>query len=247
MVGSEGTVATCDGGNLQPVSTTGGVTTATCSFAAGLLGKALYYTGLSHAEGPQLHGTDRHVDPADRQVADEHHDQATARVSARGQAFTFSVVVRDVAPGTGSPTGSMEFAVCPYYASTCTGAPGGVFQMQPPTAWDVAHNQNRFTFSLPSGVLTPGFYDVSADYVGDSNYWSSQSSFSYLLVTKVPTTMSLVLSDNPTYSGGREILRAAIKGDSRATESLGGPTGRSPSPSPGSPVTPWFVRSPGPP
>ncbi len=74
-------------------------------------------------------------------------------------------------------------------------------------------------------MLTPGFYTVSADYVGDSNYWSSQSNFSYLLVTPVPTTLNLVKSDNPTFNRGREILRAMVKGDSRATQSLGGPTG----------------------
>ncbi len=225
VVGSEGTVATCDGGNLQPVSTTGGVTTATCSFAAGLLGKALYYTVSATLKD---HNYTAPTATLTQQIGKSLTNTTIKQLpgsALAGQAFSFSAIVRDVAPGTGSPTGSMEFAICPYYASTCTGAPGGVFQMQPPTAWDLAHNQNRFTFSLPSGVLTPGFYDVSADYVGDSNYWSSQSSFSYLLVTKVPTTMSLVMSDNPTYSGGREILRAAIKGDSRATESLGGPTG----------------------
>jgi hypothetical protein len=43
VVGSEGNVATCDGGNFQPVSTSAGVTTATCSFAKGLLGKPLFY------------------------------------------------------------------------------------------------------------------------------------------------------------------------------------------------------------
>jgi hypothetical protein len=73
-------------------------------------------------------------------------------------------------------------------------------------------------------VLTPGFYDVSADYVGDSNYWSSQSNFSFLLVTKVPTTLSLVASANPTYNGGREVLRAVIKGASQS-QSLGAPSG----------------------
>ncbi len=90
---------------------------------------------------------------------------------------------------------------------------------------DKAHNENRMKFSLPSGVLTPGFYTVSADYVGDSNYWSSESSFGFLLVTPVPTTVSLLKSDNPTFDGGREFLRAVVKGDSRATQSLGGPTG----------------------
>ena len=119
----------------------------------------------------------------------------------------------------------MEFAICPFNQPNCTGGPGGVFTMPAPTHAEQALNENKFTFTLPSGVLTPGFYDVSADYVGDSNYWSSQSNFSFLLVSKIPTNLGLVASDNPAYSGGREILRAVIKGDSRQTQSEAGPSG----------------------
>src|ERR1700722_13227054 len=43
VVGSESTVAPRDGGTAQPVATSGGVPTATCSFAKGLLGKPLFY------------------------------------------------------------------------------------------------------------------------------------------------------------------------------------------------------------
>ena len=41
----------------------------------------------------------------------------------------------------------------------------------------------------------------------------------------MPTTLDLVASDNPTFDGGREVLRAVIHGDSRQTQSLGGPGG----------------------
>ena len=224
VVSSEGQVANCDGGNTQPVSTSGGVTTATCSFAKGLLGKPLFYNVSATLMDPNYTGSATLVQLIDKSLTNTTVKQLPGSVLA-GQAFTFNAVVQDISPGAGSPTGSMEFAVCPYFSSTCTGAPGGVLHMAAPTKWDVAHNENRIKFSLPSGVLTPGFYTVSADYVGDSNYWSSQSNFSYLLVTPVPTEVSLVKSDNPTFDGGREILRAIIKGDSRATQSLGGPTG----------------------
>ncbi len=226
VVGSEGTTATCDGGNTQPVSTSGGVTTATCSFAKGLLGKPLFYNVSAHLVDPNFTApTATLVQTIDKSLTDTTIGSNLPGSVIAGEAFSFTATVQDVSPGTGSPTGSMEFAICPYTQPTCTGFPGGAFTMPNPTHADQALNENKITFSLPSGVLTPGFYNVSADYVGDSNYWSSQSAFSNLLVTKVPTTLSLVASDNPTFNAGREILRAVIKGDSRATQSLGGPTG----------------------
>ncbi len=224
VVGSEGQVATCDGGNAQPVSTTAGVTTATCSFAKGLLGKPLFYNVSAKLVDPNYTApTATLVQLIDKSLTTTTISGLPGSVKA-GQAFTFTATVQDEAPGTGAPTGSMEFGICPFNQPTCTGGPGGVFSMPTPTANDQANNENKITFSLPSGVLTPGFYDVSADYVGDSNYWSSQSNFSFLLVTKVPTTLSLVASANPTYNGGREVLRAVIKGASQS-QSLGAPSG----------------------
>jgi large repetitive protein len=225
VVGSESTVATCDGGNTQPVSTSGGVTTATCSFAKGLLGKPLFYNVSAKLVDPNFTAPKATlVQTIDKSLTTTSLSAIPGSVIA-SEAFSFTATVQDVSPGTGSPTGSMEFAICPYTQPTCTGGPGGAFTMPNPTHAEQALNENKITFTLPSGVLTPGFYNVSADYVGDSNYWSSQSAFTNLLVTKVPTTLSLVASDNPTFNGGREILRAVIKGDSRATQSLGGPTG----------------------
>jgi large repetitive protein len=224
VVGAEGSTATCDGGALQPLTTSGGITTAACSFAKGLPGKPLYYTVTAKLVDPNYTGMATLTQQIGKSLTRTSVKRLPGSLVA-GQAFTFTAVVQDVAPGTGSPTGSMEFAVCPYFAPTCTGFPSGVFDMRPPNKWEQAHNQNRIRFTIPSGVLTPGFYDVSADYVGDSNYWSSQSAFSFLLVTPVPTTMRLVLSDNPTYDGGREILRASVHSDSRATMSLPGPSG----------------------
>ncbi len=225
VTGSEGTTATCDGGNTQPVSTSGGVTTATCSFAKGLLGKPLVYTVTAKLVDPNYTApTATLTQIIDKSLTNTTISTLPGSVIA-SQPLSFTATVQDIAPGTGSPTGSMEFAFCPFNKPTCTGGPGGTFRMATPTPAEEALNENKITFNLPSGVLTPGFYDVSADYVGDSNYWSSQSNFSFILVTKVPTTLDLVASANPTYDGGREVLRAVIHGDSRQTESLGGPGG----------------------
>jgi large repetitive protein len=225
VTGSEGTTATCDGGNTQPLVTSGGVTTATCSFAKGLLGKPLVYTVTANLVDPHYKApTATLTQIIDKSLTNTTIAGLPGSVIA-SQPLSFTATVQDTAPGTGSPTGSMEFAFCPFNQPTCQGGPGGTFVMPTPTKADQAQNENKITFNLPSGVLTPGFYDVSADYVGDSNYWSSQSNFSFILVGKVPTTLSLVASDNPTFDGGREVLRAVIHGDSRQTESLGGPGG----------------------
>ncbi len=226
VTGSQGTTATCDGGNTQNLATSGGVTTATCSFAKGLLGKPLVYTVTANLVDPNYKApTATLTQVIDKSLTNTTISTLPGSVIA-SQPISFTATVQDTAPGTGSPTGSMEFAFCPFNQPTCTGGPGGTFVMPAPTPAEKALNENKITFNLPSGVLTPGFYDVSADYVGDSNYWSSQSNFSFILVDKVPTTLDLVASDNPTFDGGREVLRAVIHGDSRQTQSLGGPGGR---------------------
>jgi hypothetical protein len=202
------------------------VTTATCSFAKGLLGKPLFYNVSAKLVDPNFTApTATLVQFIDKSLTDTTIGSNLPGSVIAGEAFSFTATVQDEGAGTGSPTGSMEFAICQVNAPTCTGNPGGAFQMPTPTAADQANNENKITFTLPSGVLTPGFYNVSADYVGDSNYWSSESSFSFLLVTKVPSTLSVVASRNPGFNGGREVIRAVIHGDSRATQSLGGPTG----------------------
>ncbi len=226
VVGSQGSGATCDGGNTQPVSTTGGVTTATCSFAAGLPGRPLFYTVSAKLVDPNFKApTATLFQLIDKSLTSTTIKGVPGSVVA-SQAFSFTAKVKDVSPGTGSPGGAMEFAICPYYQATCTGGPGGVYGMPTPTPAEEALNENKITFTLPSGVLTPGFYTVSADYVGDPDYWSSQSSFTYLLVTPVPTTLSLVASRNPAYNAGRLVLRAVIKSaNPNVTQSIGGPTG----------------------
>jgi large repetitive protein len=206
--GADNSTATCNGGDTQNLATSGGVTTATCSFPKGLPGKPLVYTVTANLMDPNYKApTATLTQIINKSLTNTTISGLPGSVIA-SEPLSFTATVQDQSPGTGSPTGSMEFAFCPFNQPTCTGGPGGTFKMANPTPAEQALNENKITFTLPSGVLTPGFYDVSADYVGDSNYWSSQSNFSFIEVTKVPTT-----------------LRAVIHGDSRQTESLGGPGG----------------------
>jgi hypothetical protein len=227
VVGSLGNLsATCDSGNTQPLSTTDGVTTAECSFAGGLLARALHYTVSADLVDPHYTApTATLVQKISKSLTNTTISGLAGSIIA-GEAFSFTATVQDVVPGTGSPTGIMQFALCPHNRPPpCTGFPSGAASLPTPTPTEQSLNQNKITFSLPSGVLTPGFYDVSAIYVGDSNYQSSPSPFSEFLVAKVPTTLTIVPSRNPAFDRGRLVIRAIITPDPRATSSLSGPSG----------------------
>jgi hypothetical protein len=226
VVGADGTVVTCDGGDTQPISTSGGVTTATCSFADGLLRSPLFYTISADLVDPNHTAPTATLIQQIRKSLTDTTISGLPRSVIAGEGFTFTATVQDTSPGTGSPTGSMQFAICPLKKSPpCAGSPSGASVMPAPTMAEQALNENMITFSLPSGVLKPGLYDVSAIYVGDPNYRSSPSRFRLLAVTRVPTTLSLEPSRNPAFDGGRLVLRAVITADPRATSSLRGPSG----------------------
>jgi large repetitive protein len=227
VAGSDGTAVACDDGDMQPLSTGGGgETTATCAIASGLQATVSDYT--VSASLVDSHDT---ASPAtlDQKVQKSLTDTTISGLPGSviaGQAFSFSATVQDVSPGTGSPTGMMQFAVCPHSQKRlCTGYPSGAFPLPTPTPAEQALNENEITFSLPSGVLKPGNYDVSAIYVGDLTHRSSPSLDSALQVTKVPTTLSLEPSRNPAFDGGRLVFRSVITADPRATASLAGPSG----------------------
>jgi large repetitive protein len=226
VVGSNGrVVATCAGGDTQPVSTSGGITTATCSFGTGgLESKPLYYTVRASLSDPNYKAA------AASLVQSVDSSQTRTTIAGLptslvgGQLFSFTATVHAVAPGAGSPQGSMEFAVCLYSSHQCTGSPSGVDTLPAPTEGDAALNKNQITFTFPGGLL-PGFYAVSAQYVGNRNYLPSESDFTYVQVNTVPTTLHVVPSANPTYNEGDEVLTAVINAQSASTANLPAPSG----------------------
>jgi large repetitive protein len=226
VVGSDGTAATCDGGSTQRLEEGDGATTATCAIATGLqVGAEEYTVSAGLVDSYERASTATLDQKVAKSVTNTTISGLPGSVIA-GEGFTFTAMVQDVPPGIGSPTGTMQFAICPHNRPPpCTGYPSGAFTMPPPTPAEQALNENGITFSLPSGVLKPGRYDVSAIYVGDLSHRSSPSLASGLHVAKVPTTVSLEPTRNPAFDGGRLVLRAVITGDPRATESLHGPSG----------------------
>jgi large repetitive protein len=226
VVGSDGTVVTCDDGDTQPLWSIGGAPTAKCSLADGLLATVPQYTvSASLVYSRETASTATLDQRVQKTLTDTTISGLPGSVIA-GQAFSFTAMVQDDSPGTGSPTGTMQFAICPdNQKRPCTGYPSGAVVMPAPTPAEQALNENGVTISLPSGVLTPGNYEASAIYVGDLTHRSSPSPASELQVTRAPTTLSLEPSRNPAFDGGRLVFRAVITVDPRATESLAGPSG----------------------
>ena len=216
---------TCDGGNTQPLVGT----SATCTFAAGLPAKPLSYTVTATLQDPNystpIAGS---LDQLMVKASTTTTLSAVQTSLVAGQTFSFKVTIQTQSPATGVPQGTLEWAVCNYHASQCSGndAPaGGTVTLPTPTNKDIANNQQQFTISVPGGVTPPAFYYLSATFWGASNYQSSASSNTYMTVGKVPTSMNLVGSSNPVRTGNRLVIRASIISNTEASPSIGAPTG----------------------
>jgi hypothetical protein len=218
VVGSNGMTATCSGGDTQPLSGS----SAQCAFPSGLSSKPLSYTVSATLSDPNF-----------KSIAGSLVEQVALAATSTvvtglpgslvaSQGFTFHVAVNTTAPGTGAPTGDVEWAACLNGTTTCPA--GATVALPTPTTNDVANNQNKITISAPAG-LVPGFYSINVSYVGTSNFQGSTAPVGFILVSKIPTTSSLVLSQNPVPDGGRLVIRDAIIADSRSTGALGAPTG----------------------
>ncbi len=124
-------------------------------------------------------------------------------------------------PGSGGPTGLVEWAACTVSTSTCNG--GGTVQLPTPNSTDLANNQNKVT--ITDGGLPPGFYEVTATYVGNGNFGGGTSQPGFIQVTKAITSSTLVLTQNPAPNGARVSIRDGIVTDSRSSNAYGAPTG----------------------
>jgi large repetitive protein len=225
VVGSNGTNETCQGGDTVPLSGS----SAACNFPAGLPASALNYTVSATLQDPNykspVAGT--LVQAIQRGQTQETVSNWPSSIVA-SQSFTFDVTFKTVAPATGAPTGQFEWAVCPNsFQGVCTpenGTKGGTFNLPTPTAKDISKNMNKVVVPVTGG-LTAGFYNITALYVGNSNLGPSSSNEEHILVIQVPTTLAVSLSHNPIVNGGRLRIRVGVIADSRATDSLGAPSG----------------------
>jgi hypothetical protein len=118
--------------------------------------------------------------------------------SVTGQPVTFTATVAAVAPGAGTPTGSVQFFI------NGTPVTGGLGQPANPTL------ASGGTATFVDSSLTPGNYSVTATYVGSTNFAGSTSAPVQQAVTAASTTVALSSSLNPASLGTSVTFTATI-------------------------------------
>jgi hypothetical protein len=108
-----------------------------------------------------------------------------------GQSVTFTATVIATAPGTGTPTGTVQFKD----GAAPIGAP-------------VALVAGSATFS--TAALTLGPHTITADYSGDGDFIISTGSLPTQTVTKAATSTALTSSINPTVFGQSTTFTATV-------------------------------------
>lgn len=114
--------------------------------------------------------------------------------SVVGQPVSFTATVAAVAPGAGTPTGTVQF--------TINGSAGPIVGN--------ATLASDGTATFIDSVLTPGNYTVTAAYQTDGNFASSTSAPVKQAVNAASTTTALSSSENPAALGDNVTFTATI-------------------------------------
>ena len=119
---------------------------------------------------------------------------SSANPSEFGQSVTFTATASAVAPGAGTRTGTVQFAI----DGVAFGAP-------------VTLSGGTATSSATSSLAVAG-YTVTAAYSGDSNFTGSDNTTAPLtqIVTAAGTTTTLASSANPSVFGQTVTLTATV-------------------------------------
>jgi hypothetical protein len=200
-----GTVTFLDGGSpIGTGSVSGGVATfATSTLSAGDHTITTSYGGDSNFNGStgSLTGNPQVVNPSDSTT----DVTTTVNPSVFGQSVTFTATVAPVAPGSGSPSGTVNFldGGTPIGSGTLS---GGIA-------------------TLTTSALTVGDHTITTDYAGDGNFNGSSGSLTGnpQVVTAADTSTLVVSSVNPS-AFGQSVTFTATVTDSSAGSSAA-PTG----------------------
>lgn len=206
VTGANDTTATCDGGDVSPLS--GGA--AQCTFSAGLGASGSPYTVTATLRDPNF------TTPTPATLT-ETIDQADTTVTLRhiyptslDDPVKAVATVATVGVGAGAPTGYVSFAFCA--GSGCQY--GGTVALPATPPGSAAPNTNVASLSIPGG-LGAGYYTVTASYSGSDGFFPSVSAPLDLPVSKASTSTSIVASHQPAVPGKAVTFRAAVvAGDS---------------------------------
>ena len=113
------------------------------------------------------------------------------RSSVYGESVTFTATVRAVAPGGGTPTGSVTFLDGNTYLGMGDSGPKG-------------------TATFTTSGLSVGDHEITAAYSGDGNFTTSTSAAVNQVVDQARTTTAVVSSADPSVSGHAVTFTATI-------------------------------------
>ena len=121
----------------------------------------------------------------------------TGSPSVVGQAVTYTATVAVTSPGSGTPTGKIEFLDGGTAIATCGGASGNPL------------SGTSATCAVTYGTV--GSHTITAKYLGDSNYSASPTSSSITqTVNAASTTTSVASSANPSVAGQAVTYTATV-------------------------------------
>lgn len=127
-----------------------------------------------------------------------------------GQQTSLTATVTASAPGSGTPTGNVEFFDGAMPITACGGSTGS------------ALNGSGTASCTPSFTANTSPHSLTAQYLGDGNYKISTSSALSQTVNKSSTTIALASSANPSVTGQAITLTATVTANGPGS---GTPTG----------------------
>src|SRR5207248_3099536 len=130
---------------------------------------------------------------------------SSANPSTAGQNVSFTATITVTAPGSGTPSGTVQFQI--------DGSNTG-------NAVSINTSGGITTASISSASLSVGTHTISASYGGDNNFTVSSATTITQTVAKASTSTVLVSSANPAVSGQGVTYTATVSGSG-----LGNPTG----------------------
>ncbi|MFI1155997.1 beta strand repeat-containing protein [Streptomyces sioyaensis] len=128
---------------------------------------------------------------------------STPDPSAVGESVSFTATVAPVAPGAGTPTGTVTFVIDGGGGGTLTGTLSGG------------------TTTVSTSTLDPGTHNVTATYSGDADF-STSSGTDTQTVNQATTTTSVVSAPDPSVFGEPVVFTATVAVD---PPGVGIPTG----------------------
>ena len=167
-------------GSAQATLSTSTLTVATHSITAKYLGHSNYNESTSSALSQQVQKADTTTSVT-----------SSANPSKFGQLVTFTATVSVVAPGTGTPAGSVEF----FDGATSLGT-------------STLNGSGQASFA--ASTLTVGTHSITAKYLGTSNYNESTSNALSQEVQKADTATALTSSANPSKVGQSVTFTATV-------------------------------------